>query len=269
MDPGDQGNRCRASENRCDCRDCKPHHSLEPYNTYTGSEIPSSYSHLHPDYPDPTLEQGCCTCYKYKTSTAKSQPLLTTSDCSREITRSRTWSFSSFYSNPRRSTITDGRKPIIYLTFSDKSRRHTLDIRKLCEELKHSLEFSVKCDNYTALRKVGELNIYSWRDKNYEEAKWILFCISPEYSNALKAGECNNPVAEIDEQEQGIIYIHNIARAEFQQNGSKNFRMIPLIFTKTKASKENVPKFLKSSPYFLFPEDKEDLFQLLSPQRQQ
>ncbi|XP_061178501.1 uncharacterized protein LOC133187154 [Saccostrea echinata] len=298
----------KAKETRCECPDCVRFHSLEPSTTNTGSEIRDPYDQIDetplqvPEVHaqdetdrnrlggasadlsinqqtnsteistssrnlDPTSEHEDCTCYRYKRSAAKSQPIPTRSVCL-ESSILRTMSFTILYSIPRGSTTVNAEKPIIYLTFSDESKRHTREIRKLCEKLRDSLEFSVKCDKYDALRKVGELNIHGWRDLNYGKAKWILFCISPGYSKALRAGEYNSPVAEINEQEQGIVYIHNIARAEFQQNGSKNYRMIPLLFTKTKASVSDIPYFLSSSPYFMFPEHKEDLFRLLRTQRQ-
>lgn len=162
--------------------------------------------------------------------------------------------------------ITGKRKPIIYLTFSCKSKRHTREIKKLCQELRDSLGFSVKCDNYDALRKAGELNIYQWRDNNYSRAEWILFCVSPEYSDTIRAGE-RCPHAEICENEKGMLYINNIGRAEFKKNGNEKCRMIPLLFTKTKASECHLPCFLASSPYYRFPKEKDELFDQLRKQK--
>ncbi|XP_062614380.1 uncharacterized protein LOC134276124 [Saccostrea cucullata] len=212
---------------------------------------------------------GVCSCYMYNRCASKSQPLSTSSESLEDSIPAiyRSASFSNFFNSPRSSSTIYTRNPIIYLTFSDESKRHTLEMCSLCTELSDSLEYSVKIDSYKALRRAGELNIHSWRDTNYKRAKWILFCISPQYKNALKAGEDNRPVVEIKEQEQGIIYIHNIARAEFLQNGSKNHRMIPVLFTKTKASTDDIPEFLRSSAFFWFPDQKEDLYQFLSTHR--
>ncbi|XP_062614384.1 uncharacterized protein LOC134276127 [Saccostrea cucullata] len=156
-------------------------------------------------------------------------------------------------------------QPIVYLTFSNKSKRHAHEIFKLCEELEDSLYFSVKCDtfNYNALQNPELINFNGWRDQIYEKARWIFFRISPEYSNTLKAGEGNIPMAQINEHDQGIIYIHNVAKAEFRQNSIRDHRLIPLLFTKTNASVHDIPPFLRSSPYFWFPEQKKDLFNFL------
>ncbi|XP_061166738.1 uncharacterized protein LOC133175640 [Saccostrea echinata] len=161
---------------------------------------------------NPISERRECTRNKYKSYAVKPQSLPFRQDCLKEGSISGKASFCNLYSNGRGSTAVNTGKPIIYLTFSDKSKRHTREIMKLCEELGDSLDFSVKCDSFYALRKTGELNLHGWRDINYEKAKWILFCISPDYRNALKAGECSSTVTKINEREQGIINVHNIAR---------------------------------------------------------
>jgi hypothetical protein len=163
--------------------------------------------------------------------------------------------------------IAGTRKPIIYLTFSSKSRRHVREIKKLCVELRDSLGFSVKCDNYDALRKAGELNILEWRDTNYTRARWILFCVSPEYSDIIRAGNSSRPPTVLCEDDKAILYIHNVGRAEFNKNGSENNRMIPLLFTKTKATECHIPCFLTSSPYYWFPYEKDKLFNHLKTQK--
>ncbi|XP_034326447.2 E3 ubiquitin ligase TRAF3IP2 [Magallana gigas] len=154
-------------------------------------------------------------------------------------------------------------KPIVYLTFSGKSKRHFREIKQLCDELRDCLNFSAKCDNYDVIRQSGELNILQWRDTNFSKALWILFCISPEYSNTLRCVRKNNCLSDISENEKGILYIHSISTAEFLDNGSRNFRMIPVVFTKSNASVQDIPCFLRSSPFYKYPMEKENLFERL------
>lgn len=73
----------------------------------------------------------------------------------------------------------------------------------------------------------------------------------------------NEFLPDISENEKGILYIHSISRAEFLDNGSRNHRMIPVVFTKSNASVQDIPCFLRSSPFYKYPLEKENLFERL------
>uniref|UniRef100_A0A3Q3MDZ2 SEFIR domain-containing protein n=1 Tax=Mastacembelus armatus TaxID=205130 RepID=A0A3Q3MDZ2_9TELE len=86
----------------------------------------------------------------------------------------------------------------------------------------------------------------------------IIIVISPKYYETVTA----SPVGlEGDERTYNTVYIHKQLQNEFIQNGSKNFRFIPILFPGAK--KCHVPNWLQNTHVYVWPRDRDDILRRL------
>ncbi|KAG7513994.1 hypothetical protein JOB18_022147 [Solea senegalensis] len=86
----------------------------------------------------------------------------------------------------------------------------------------------------------------------------IIIIISPKYYETVTAP----PVGvENDERTFNTVYIHKQLQNEFIQNGSKNFRFIPILFPGAK--KCHVPNWLQNTNVYRWPRDRDDILRRL------
>uniref|UniRef100_A0A8C2WCD0 SEFIR domain-containing protein n=1 Tax=Cyclopterus lumpus TaxID=8103 RepID=A0A8C2WCD0_CYCLU len=86
----------------------------------------------------------------------------------------------------------------------------------------------------------------------------IIIIISPKYYETVTA----SPVGlENDERTFNTVYIHKQLQNEFIQNGSKNFRFIPVVFPRAK--KSHVPNWLQNTHVYEWPLHRDDILRRL------
>ncbi|KAK7904205.1 hypothetical protein WMY93_016812 [Mugilogobius chulae] len=94
-------------------------------------------------------------------------------------------------------------------------------------------------------------DVNSWRDGFLKDSSTlILIVISPKYKADVEGNAMDN---------QGLHtkYIHSMMQNEFVQQGSLNFRFIPVLFLN--ASQEHVPSWLQNTKVYNWPHHSEDL----------
>ncbi|CAL8255437.1 unnamed protein product [Merluccius merluccius] len=91
-----------------------------------------------------------------------------------------------------------------------------------------------------------------------EKEYLIIIVISPKYYDTVTASPFG---LENDERTLNTVYIHKQLQNEFIQNGSKNFRFIPIIFPGAK--KWHVPTWLQNTSVFSWPRDLHDILRRL------
>nr|XP_046246611.1 E3 ubiquitin ligase TRAF3IP2 [Scatophagus argus]XP_046246612.1 E3 ubiquitin ligase TRAF3IP2 [Scatophagus argus]XP_046246613.1 E3 ubiquitin ligase TRAF3IP2 [Scatophagus argus]XP_046246614.1 E3 ubiquitin ligase TRAF3IP2 [Scatophagus argus]XP_046246616.1 E3 ubiquitin ligase TRAF3IP2 [Scatophagus argus]XP_046246617.1 E3 ubiquitin ligase TRAF3IP2 [Scatophagus argus] len=158
--------------------------------------------------------------------------------------------------NPAYSTPLSLEQRRVFVTYEADNDKHVNEIINFVALLRHN-GFDTHIDifeqQFRSISKIDFMERYL-SEKEY----LIIIIISPKYYETVTA----SPVGlENDERTFNTVYIHKQLQNEFIQNGSKNFRFIPILFPGAK--KCHVPNWLQNTHVYGWPRDRDDILRRL------
>ncbi|XP_076004779.1 uncharacterized protein traf3ip2l [Genypterus blacodes] len=144
----------------------------------------------------------------------------------------------------------------VFVTYEADNDKHVNKIINFVALLRHN-GFDTHIDifeqQFRSISKIDFMERYL-TEKEY----LIIIIISPKYYETVTASPMG---LENDERMFNTVYIHKQLQNEFIQNGSKNFRFIPILFPGAK--KDHVPNWLRNTHVYGWPRDRDDILRRL------
>ncbi|XP_041863147.1 E3 ubiquitin ligase TRAF3IP2 [Melanotaenia boesemani] len=144
----------------------------------------------------------------------------------------------------------------VFVTYEADNDKHVNEIINFVALLRHN-GFDTHIDifeqQFRSISKIDFMERYL-SEKEY----LIIIIISPKYYKTVTASPFE---LENDERTFSTVYIHKQLQNEFIQNGSKNFRFIPILFPGAK--KCHVPNWLQNTHVYGWPRDRDDILRRL------
>ncbi|XP_029355240.1 adapter protein CIKS [Echeneis naucrates] len=158
--------------------------------------------------------------------------------------------------HPPYSTMLSLEQRRVFVTYEADNDKHVNEIINFVALLRHN-GFDTHIDifeqQFRSISKIDFMERYL-SEKEY----LIIIIISPKYYETVTA----SPVGlENDERTFNTVYIHKQLQNEFIQNGSKNFRFIPILFPGAK--KCHIPNWLQNTNVYGWPRDHDDILRRL------
>lgn len=144
----------------------------------------------------------------------------------------------------------------VFVTYEADNERHLNEVINFVALLRHN-GFDTHIDifeqQFRSISKIDFMERYL-SEKEY----LIIIIISPKYYSTVTAPPEGH---EQDERTFSTVYIHKQLQNEFIQNGSKNFRFIPILFPGAKRG--HVPAWLQNTNIYSWPRDRDDILRRL------
>ncbi|XP_029939118.1 adapter protein CIKS isoform X2 [Salarias fasciatus] len=144
----------------------------------------------------------------------------------------------------------------VFVTYEADNDKHINEIINFVALLRHN-GFDTHIDLFE--QQFRSISTIDFMERYLSEKEYlIIIIISPKYYETVTA----SPVSlENDERTFNTVYIHKQLQNEFIQNGSKNFRFIPILFPG--ARKCHVPNWLQNTHVYGWPRDRDDILRRL------
>ncbi|XP_066562121.1 E3 ubiquitin ligase TRAF3IP2 [Amia ocellicauda] len=144
----------------------------------------------------------------------------------------------------------------VFVTYEADSDKHVHEIIQFVALLRRN-GFDTRIDvfeqQFKSISKIDFMEKYI-SEKDY----LIIIVISPKYHETVTSSHI---ALDKDENTLNTVYIHKQLQNEFIQNGSKNFRFIPILFPGAK--KCHVPTWLQNTHVYSWPKDRDDILRRL------
>ncbi|XP_043557111.1 E3 ubiquitin ligase TRAF3IP2-like isoform X1 [Chiloscyllium plagiosum] len=144
----------------------------------------------------------------------------------------------------------------VFVTYATDNDRHVEEVIKFVALLiRNGFETQIDMfeQNFRSINKIDWMERYI-NDKGY----LIIIVISPKYWEAVTS---QNFDIKNDEHSLNTVFIYKQLQNEFIQNGSKNFRFVPIIFPG--ANMNHVPSWLQNTHVYRWPVQTQDILRRL------
>ncbi|XP_005999560.1 uncharacterized protein TRAF3IP2L isoform X2 [Latimeria chalumnae] len=170
-------------------------------------------------------------------------PKLIFSDCSNDTLRKLQLSWFYYC----------GKVFVTYTADDDKHVRAIINFVGLLIANGFETRLDVFEQNFRSISKIDFMEQFL-NDKEY----LIIVVISPKYHETVTS---HNLVLRNDESALNAVYIYKQLQNEFIQNGSKNFRFVPILFPG--ATMKHVPPWLQNTHVYRWPQQTQDILRRL------